>query len=123
MNLVDHNYAAGSVVACAGAGAVFFGADLFATDFFTGAVFFAAFAGAVFTAALFTAVCFLACAVFFPAADFALVPAFCNRQRFFVAAMILFMPSSLMRRSGFSGSGVVGADGSDSPRILAHRRC
>jgi hypothetical protein len=38
-----------------GAGAVFFGADLFAAAFFSGAVFFAAFAGTDFTAALLTA--------------------------------------------------------------------
>jgi hypothetical protein len=36
--------------------------------------------------------------------------------------MILFMPSALIRRLGFAGSGIEG--GSDSPRILAHRsRC
>lgn len=45
----------------------------------------------------------------------------CKRQRFFVAAMILFMPSALIRRLGFEGSGA-GSDGSSiSPLILAHR--
>jgi hypothetical protein len=47
--------------------------------------------------------------------------AFCKRQRFFVAAMILFMPSALIRRLGFEGSGA-GSDGASiSPLILAHR--
>ena len=50
--------------------------------------------------------------------------AFVNRQRFLVAAIILFMPSALIRRFAFGGSGVVGADSSDSPRIVAYRfRC
>src|ERR1039457_3797912 len=35
--------------------------------------------------------------------------------------MLLFIPSSLIRRLGFDGSGVV--DGPDPPRIFAHRRC
>jgi hypothetical protein len=55
---------------------------------------FAAFAGAIFTAAFLT-VAFVTGAFAFAAS------AFCKRQRFFVAAMILFMPSSLIRRLGF----------------------
>src|ERR1039458_6699875 len=80
------------------------------------AAFFAAFVGATFTAAFLTA-------VFFVTAFFvgAFAAAFCKRQRFFVAAMILFIPSSLIRRFGLGASGVAGAGGSDSPLILAHR--
>src|ERR1039458_8955759 len=51
----------------------------------------------------------------------AFAAAFCKRHRFFVAATILAMPSLLKRRFAFAG--LAGADGSDSPRILAHRRC
>ncbi len=91
----------------AAAGAVFF-----ATDFFR-APFFAAFAGAAFTAAFLTAGFFLA--AFSGCALAALAAA----QRFFVAAMIRFIPSALMRRFAFGA--LAGADGSDSPRILAHR--
>src|ERR1039458_9441673 len=78
------------------------------------AAFFAAFVGATFTAAFLTA-------VFFVTAFFvgAFAAAFCKRQRFFVAAMILFIPSSLIRRFAFGA--LAGADGSDSPLILAHR--
>ena len=50
-----------------------------------------------------------------------LAAAGCRRQRFFVAAMILFMPSGLILRFGFGGSGVEGDGGSLSPLILAHR--
>src|ERR1035438_3594629 len=41
-----------------------------------------------------------------------------SAHRFFVAAMILAIPSLLKRRFGFGA--LAGADGSDSPRILAH---
>jgi len=53
-----------------------------------GATFFAAFAGAVFTA-------FLA-AAFFAGADCAFAAAFCRRHRFFVAAIMFFIPSALI---------------------------
>lgn len=76
------------------------------------------FGAAVFFAAAFLTTAFLRAGAAFFAGAFA--AAFCKRQRFFVAAMILFIPSSLIRRFGFVGSGVV--DGSDSPRIFAHRR-
>jgi hypothetical protein len=82
--------------------------------FLTGAAFFAAFVGATFTAAFLTAVFFVT--AFFAGAFAA---AFCKRQRFFVAAMILFIPSSLIRRFAFGA--LAGAGGSDSPLILAHR--
>src|ERR1017187_3896815 len=42
-----------------------------------------------------------------------------SAHRFFVAAMILAIPSLLKRRFGFGA--LAGADGSDSPRILAHQ--
>jgi len=62
---------------------------------------------------------FLTRAPVFAGADF--TAALCKRQRFFVAAMILFMPSALIRRLGFGGSGIAGAGGSILPVILAHR--
>jgi hypothetical protein len=71
-----------------GAGA---GADFFTTAFLTGAAFFPFFADGAFTATFFTAA-FLE-ATFFAGTDFA--AALCKRQRFFAAAMILFMPSAL----------------------------
>src|SRR5664279_5048061 len=53
----------------------------------------------------------------------AFAAAFCKRQRFFVAAMILAIPSLLIRRFGPVAFGIVGTGGADSPRIFAHRRC
>jgi hypothetical protein len=41
-------------------------------------------------------------------------------QRFFVAAMILFIPSGLILRFGLAASAWAGAGGSASPRIFAH---
>ena len=77
------------------------------------------FAAALFAA--FFAPFFRPVAAFFAAADWAFAAsAFCNRHRFFVAAIIRFIPSSLIRRFGFDGSGVAGADGLDSPLIFAH---
>src|ERR1039457_2020610 len=79
--------------------------------------FFAAFAGALFTTVFLPAVFLVAvCATFAASARF-------SANRFLVAAMILFIPSSLIRRFAFAGSGVAGAGGADSPRILAHRFC
>jgi hypothetical protein len=86
--------------AAAGAGAVFFAADFLATTFFPAAFFGAAF----FAAAGFD----LAASAFFAA------------HRFFKAATIAALPALLSLRFGFN---VAGAGGSDSPRILAHRRC
>ena len=81
--------------------AVFFAADFLATAFFTAAFFGAA---------------------FFATADFALAAsAFFAAQRFFKAATMFALPALLSFRFGFAGSCVVGAGGSDSPRILAHR--
>jgi hypothetical protein len=62
---------------------------------------------------------------FLPAgsAYLALAAAFCNRQRFFVAAMIRFKPSGLIRRFVLDAFAVAGL-GSDSPRSFAHlARC
>src|ERR1035438_1941198 len=47
----------------------------------------------------------------------AFAAALCNRQRFFVAAMILAIPSLLIRRLGFGAFGVAG----NVPLIAAHR--
>jgi len=81
------------------------------------AVFFftATFLGTFLTAAFFRAVF-----VTLPGCAFA---ALANRQRFFVAAIIRFMPSSLIRRLGFGGSDVARDGGSDVTLIAAHRRC
>ncbi|HMC60837.1 MAG TPA: hypothetical protein VKJ01_16725 [Candidatus Solibacter sp.] len=93
--------AAASVTTCTGAVAGFAAGFLDAV-FLNGAALLTAFAGAAFTALL-TAVVFRA---LFPAlAGCALAASDRTRsQRFFVAAMILFMPSSLIRRLGFGGS-------------------
>jgi hypothetical protein len=101
--------ATASVAACAGAGAVFF-----AAAFLIGVPFFAAFVGA-FTAVFLWAAFFRAGASFFPAADFALAAAFCKRHRFFVAAMIAFLPAALSFRLGFEGSRLAFDVGSDAP--------
>jgi hypothetical protein len=82
--------------ACAGAGAIFFTAAFLTAAFFTAAFFVTAFFAGAFAAA------------------------FCKRHRFFVAAMILAIPSLLIRRFGLGAFGTAGADGSDSPLILAH---
>src|ERR1039458_4314182 len=42
---------------------------------------------------------------------------------FVLPARILAKPSLLIRRLGFGASALAGGGGSDSPRILAHRRC
>ena len=62
-------------------------------------------------------------ALFAPSAV-ACAPAFFSRHRFFRAATIAALPAALSLRFGREGLGVpdVAAD-SDSPRILAHRRC
>ena len=44
-----------------------------------------------------------------------------SAHRFFVAAIILAIPSLLIRRLGLVASGLAGAGGPDSPLILAHR--
>jgi hypothetical protein len=67
---------------------------------------------AIFRRAAFLGVAFLAAA-----ADSARFSA----HRFLVAAIILFMPSALIRRFGLAGSFAAGDP--DSPLILAHRRC
>jgi len=94
------NVAAASVAVWVGAGP-----DFLTAVFLTGAAFYAAFTGADF---------FRAGPAFFAAA--CALAAFANRQRFFVAAMILFKPPSLIRRFGFADSGM--AD-SDSPRTFS----
>jgi hypothetical protein len=88
----------------AGAGAVFFAAVLTAA-FLSGAGFFAALVGA-FSAVFLLAVFFRAGAAFLAAVDCAFAAAFCKRHRFFVAAIILAIPSLLIRRLGFEGSGL-----------------
>jgi hypothetical protein len=70
-------------------------------------------------AAAFFATTFFGAAFF--AVDGSALAAFANRQRFFVAAMIRFIPSSLIRGLGFGASTAAGTDGSDSPLIAAHR--
>jgi len=85
-------------------------------SYFAGA-FFADLAGAL-AAAFFATTLFGT--IFFAVAVCALA-AFTNRQRFLVAAMIRFIPSALIRRLGFGGSTLAGADGSDAPLIAAHR--
>jgi hypothetical protein len=95
------NYrATGPIVASAADGAAFFAVGFFTTAFFTGALFFfAVFLGA-FTAAFLTPTFFVGGAAFFVAVETGLA-ALTNRQRFLVAAMILFIPSALIRRFGF----------------------
>jgi hypothetical protein len=66
------------------------------------ATFFAAFAGAAFTAAFLLAAFLAATGSGFAAARFA-------AHHFFVAAMILFKPSSLMRRFAFGSAGAEAA--------------
>ena len=51
---------------------------------------------------------FVTGATFFAVAPCALAAALCNRQRFFVAAMILAIPSLLIRRLVFGAFGVAG---------------
>src|SRR5208337_1474769 len=85
---------------------------------FLAGAFFAAFAGALLTAAVFFAGAFFGADIAFFAVDCAFAAAFCNRHRFLVAAMILAIPSLLIRRFAFGA--LAGADGSDSPRIFAH---
>src|ERR1017187_9922960 len=60
---------------------------------------------------------FLTGATFFAVAPCDFAAALCNRQRFFVAAMILAIPSLLIRRLGFGAFGVAG----NVPLIAAHR--
>src|ERR1019366_4499355 len=85
-----------------GAFAAFAGADFRGAAFWTptlAATFLAAFDGVGFTAAFLT-VAFLAAT----GSGFAAAALFAA-HRFFVAAMILFKPSSLMRRFAFGNSG------------------
>jgi hypothetical protein len=49
----------------------------------------------------------------------AVAAAFCNRQRFFVAAMIRFKPSGLLRRFAL-GAFTLACRGSDSAPSFAH---
>ena len=76
---------------------------------------------AVLFAAVFVATFFAA--TFFAAAGcaFAAFSALTFAQRRFVAAMIFLMPSALIRRLGFGGSGEAGDDGSAVPLMAAHR--
>jgi hypothetical protein len=92
--------------------------DLLTAAFLTGALFFTVLAGNAVPADFLSAV-FLGLACFSAAASAARF----NPHRFLVAAMILFMPSSLIRRFGVGGSGVAGAGGTDSPRVFAQRSC
>src|ERR1019366_4889112 len=75
--------------------------------------FFAAFLLAAFFRAVFLALA--GCA-------FAAPVLFCAHRRR-TASWIAFLPAALSFRLGFGASGVAGADGSDSPLMLAHRRC
>ncbi len=86
----------------AGAFATFAGADFLGVAFWT-TTFFATFAGEVFTAAFLTRTFLASIGSGFAAA------AFFAAQRFFVAATIRFMPSSLMRRFAFGRSGAAAA--------------
>jgi hypothetical protein len=101
-------YQAVAVAAASGAFAALF------FDFVT-AGFLAVFTGASFAAARF--------AVAFFAATGAVFAAWNAAQRFLVASEIAFRPAALILRFGFAASDVSGAVASDSPRILAHRRC
>jgi hypothetical protein len=83
-----------------------------------------------FFAAFFTATFFAAAFVdaFLSGADCAFSAALCRFQRFFVAAIIFFIPSALIFRFGFgasgvAGSGVAGAVASDVPLAAAQRLC
>lgn len=100
INASDQLYQAVCATASVEAVAVFFFVATFFTAFLT-----------VFLAAVFVAL---------PVCAFA---ALANRQRFFVAEIIRFMPSALIRRLGFDGSDVDRDGGSDVPLIAAHRRC
>jgi len=115
-----------TVPVAAGAG----GADT-AAAFFTGPVFFAVFAaafGAAFLTAAFLTTAFLTDAFFVTGAAFLAVfailacalAAFASRQRFLVAAMMRFIPSSLILGFGFGGSGAAGAGGADGRFDSAH---
>src|ERR1039458_10619505 len=75
--------------------------------------FLAAFLGAAFFRAVFLALA--GCA-------FAASALFCAHRRR-TASWIAFLPAALSFRFGFGATGVAGADGSDSPLMLAHRRC
>jgi len=81
-------------------------------DFFT----------AFLTLAFFREVFFATAGTAFFAAAFA-ASAFFVAQRFLSAATIAAFPALLSFRLGCLDTGVAGAGGSVSPRILAHRRC
>ncbi|MGD0047606.1 MAG: hypothetical protein ABSE42_11355 [Bryobacteraceae bacterium] len=110
------------VVYCSEDGDVSFAAAFFPTAFLMGGLVLTVFLGAI-AAAFFTATFVAAGAAFLLAVETALA-GLANRQRFLVAAMILFIPAALIRRFAFGAFVVAGSDGSDGPRILAHRfRC
>src|SRR5260370_12422680 len=72
----------------------------------------------------FFATAFFAAAFFCTAGFGFAVAAFFSAHRFFNAATMFALPDLLsFRFLGFGASGVAGAGGSDSPRILAHRSC
>lgn len=105
--------------ACEGAALV---ESVLGAAFLTGAFFLAAAlrAGA-FTAAFLAGAFLGAGAAFLAVADFALAASARFRaHRFLVAAMILFNPSSLIRRFGGDALAGAGVDGCDCPRNLAH---
>jgi hypothetical protein len=81
------------VTLCAAAGAVFFAAGFFRAAFFTGALFFAAFLTAAFFAGFFAAA-FSCCAL----------AALTASHRFFVAAMIAFLPAAESFRFGLGAA-------------------
>src|ERR1017187_2325494 len=61
-------------------------------------------------------------AAFFRAVFSAVSTLFCAHRRR-RASWIAFLPAALSFRLGFGATAVAGADGSDSPLMLAHRRC
>ena len=88
--------------------------------------FTAAYSVETFTAAFLTAVFFATAfllAAFFGVRVTAFVfAALTVAQRLRAASAIAFLPAALIFRFGLA-SALIGVDGSDSPRIFAHRRC
>ena len=66
---------------------------------------------------------FVLATAFFAAGFFACFVAWNAAHLFFVASEMAFLPAALILRFGFDFPGAAGAGRSDSPRILAHRRC
>ena len=90
---------------------LFFGVA-FLTAVFLGGLFFAAPASAA----------FLTTAFLRAGAAFAASALFCA-HRLLAASWMAFLPAAESFRLAFGASGLTFAGGSDSPRILAHRRC